>query len=207
MTDITITGAFGPVTFTANPDRPEAAPEDLDRLDSYLAAAGLQLPDAFRAFLAQTNGAEVSPSGVAYRYTPEDRAILAQVLSEEDEILTQQVADVQNFAGFDEPDEDLIAMQRHVRQWGRPGLFGIAGTTFGDFIVMDLAQGEMHGAIHYLTLQGVAPLGEEGVPVPLGYIAPSFESFQTMFFDIDEVMAEAQQKSLQDFLDSVLGRR
>lgn len=208
MVELNIQGAFGPITFTPAAGQPAPTAADMARLDAYLAQEGLTLPDDYRAFLMATNGGKVDPSGFAYRYDAAGKALLAQVLDEEDEILSAPANDIRYFHGFAEgPITDLIDLQRHVKAWGRPGLFGIASASFGDLVVLDLQPGEGYGAVHYLTLQGVAPLVEEGQEVPLGFVAGSFEAFRTGLFDLDEVMAEVQGETLQGFLDRVLGRR
>ncbi|MEJ6402407.1 SMI1/KNR4 family protein [Yoonia sp. 2307UL14-13] len=205
MADIVIQGAFGPVNFTPAVEKPTLTAVDIESLDEYLDANGMTLPDAYRQFLLTNNGGKVSPNGFAYRYDAAGKELLAQVLDPEDEILTESGNTLRYFHGFGPgPITNLIDFQSRVIDWGRPGLFGIASASYGDVVVLDLAPGPDVGSVHYLTLQGVAPLVEEGEQVPLGFIAPNFQAFQTGFFDFDEVMAASQSERLQDFLDKTL---
>lgn len=207
MADTIIQGAFGPITFVPAETQPQPSAADLARLDEWLLARRLTLPDAYRAFLLAGNGGKVVPNGFAYQYDDAGKALLSRVMDPDDEIIAEPGNTLRYFHGFAPgPIADLISFQHGVQQWGRPGLFGIASASFGDIVVLDLADGEMFGSVHYLTLQGVAPLVEAGETVPLGYIAPSFEVFQTVFFDFDEVRDQAQSERLDDFLSRVLNR-
>jgi hypothetical protein len=208
MANTIIQGAFGPVAFVPAETQGQPDAADMARLDAWLHDHGLSLPESYRAFLLANNGGKVMPNGFAYQYDDAGKALLSQVMDADDEIIAEPGNTLRYFHGFAPgPIADLISFQHGVQQWGRPGLFGIASASFGDLVVLDLAPGDLFGSVHYLTLQGIAPLVENGQQVPLGYIAPSFEVFQTVFFDFDDVMAQAQSGRLQDFLDSVLKRQ
>jgi hypothetical protein len=208
MANTIIQGAFGPVAFVPADTQAQPSAADMARLDDWLLQHRLTLPAAYRAFLMAGNGGKVMPNGFAYHYDDAGKALLAQVMDADDEIIAEPGNTLRYFHGFAPgPIADLISFQHGVQQWGRPGLFGIASASFGDLVVLDLAPGDLFGSVHYLTLQGIAPLVESGQQVPLGYIAPSFEVFQTVFFDFDDVMAQPQAGRLQDFLDGVLKRQ
>ncbi|MEM1373651.1 MAG: SMI1/KNR4 family protein [Pseudomonadota bacterium] len=208
MTETKIDGAFGPVTFHAAAHRPSPALTDMEHLDAYLSEQGLELPPAYRQFLETHNGGKVAPNGFAYRYEPEAKEVLERVLDPEDEILAEPGSTLRYFHGFgSDVISDLLTFQKRVTPWGRPGLFGIASAEFGDAVVLDLATGDGYGSVHYLTIQGVAELVEEEDEfVPLAFIAPSFEVFQSGFFDFDEMMEGSQADRLQGFLDKLMGR-
>lgn len=190
-----ITGSFGPVEFLPDETVQGATEQQLKEIES---ETGLRLPDDYRDYLTTLNGGKVTPRGLAYRYSDEDKKVLEQVLSPSDEVLTDCIAIVRSFysSAHEIENRDILRAQIHVAAWGRPGLLGIAVTSFGDFIVLDLNEGDFYGSVHYLTLQGVAGLDETGDQVPLGYIAPNFTAMTQMFLDYDSVIDARVQAHL-----------
>lgn len=191
MFSSTVDGTFGQVVFTPFEDEYKVPRATEQQIADFEAETDLPLPDDYKAYLLSINGGKVSPRGVAYRYTEEAKKVLGQVLLPTDEILTECVSVVRTFDAIEHPKARAYDLRRslaHVKAWGRPGLLGIAQDTIGDFIVLDLNDGDFYGSVHYLTIQGVAPLVECGEEVPLGYIAPNFTAFTKMFFDYDAVV-------------------
>lgn len=198
-----IDGTFGQVTFTGF-DGPTAPPAlSSAQIDRFESDRNLELPDDYKAFLLQLNGGKVSPRSVAYHYGESERQTLSSILSPTDEILTDPVTNVRYFYALGHPTTSLSLehMQVHVEAWGRPGLFGIAGTSHSGMIVLDLAEGEFFGSVYFLLYEGVAELVEHGIEVPLGYIAPNFTAFQGMFFDFDSVLDVRFQEHLKSLED------
>lgn len=199
MNAMKITGTFGTTTFTPFAGENTAPLCNIAQLENVEADHNIVFPDDYKAFLIQMNGAKPSPRGVAYRYSEKGKETLSTILSSDDEIITEPVAIVEYFYALGHRDQslELARVQAHVAAWGRPGLFGIASAKYGGIIVLDLTPNDNYGSVHFMHLEGVAELVENGIEVPLAYIAPNFTAFLGMFFDFDSVLDERFQQHLR----------
>lgn len=196
--ELVVPGAYVEVRFTsltgANANSP-ATDVEIAQLE---AAVGRRLPPDYRHYLQTINGGRVDPRGIAYRWTAADVEVLTRFLSPRDDIIIEPLCLVAVIypARHDNPNISMDRVLQNVVDWaGRPGLLPIAGTSIGDYIVMDLNDGPDHGSVHYMTIHGVAELDGTGLANPLGFIAPSFSGFTKLFFDLDAI-TEAQVAAL-----------
>lgn len=194
MREIKIDGQFGDVILKHYEDKefqtPLASDQDIQAIVEAVGAG--PLPADYMAYLKTINGGKVEPRGVRYSWTPEDIRKLQIILSPTDEIIADPAALVSCLlsAGCDRKGADILSSYRLVVPWMQPGYLPIADTSIGDQIVMNLNEGEDYGSIHYMTLQGVAALIDMGETNPLGFIAPDFTTFTTLFFDLDSIIAD-----------------
>lgn len=175
-----------------------ATKEDILNLESISSS---RIPPDYKNYLNEINGGDVDPRGIIYRWSPGDIKKLHFFLEEDHEIIVDEYTIVKFFysAKHENKSFDMLAALSHVNEWGGPGLLPVASTITGDFIVMDVREGDSYGSIHFMTIHGVAALEEFGLYSPLAFIAPNFTSMTRLFFDADSMPEEELQQFIRDY--------
>lgn len=153
---------------------------------------GYAMPEELAKWYRQYHAIEVTPRGYRYRYNPLDLKVIELGLDLDDHMITDPRDRFRYTYLLDETAKGLNFFDSNWRRadYLTEGHFEIGASSLGT-LVMDFRPGETHGWVYHLILHGAEDIVDQGMEVPLAFVAKSFDAFLDGFFDLD---AEIQER-------------